>query len=186
MALESGNGRSSGKCPLTSNGHHLHARRCCPHLISFCDVSNKCYRLVGCPKVAIMSDSYSLVRLGTKFWILPIASFIWSCLITFDHVWSCLIMSDHVWSCLIMSDHVWSCLIVSDHVWSCLIVSDHVWSTVAPEILASLSKGATTTTTMQNVDPAVHFMYSRVPALCTNAYFWFIEEHATTLTVVYY
>jgi hypothetical protein len=25
-------GRSSGKCPLTSNGHHLHSRRCCHHL----------------------------------------------------------------------------------------------------------------------------------------------------------
>jgi hypothetical protein len=44
MALESGNGRSSGKCPLTSNGYHLHSRRCCPHLTSFCDVSKKCYR----------------------------------------------------------------------------------------------------------------------------------------------
>jgi hypothetical protein len=48
MALESGNGRSSGICPLTSNSHHLHSRRCCPHLISFCDVSKKCYRWVGC------------------------------------------------------------------------------------------------------------------------------------------
>jgi hypothetical protein len=44
MALKSGIGRSSCKCPLTSNGYHLHSRRCCPHLISFCDVSKKCYR----------------------------------------------------------------------------------------------------------------------------------------------
>jgi uncharacterized protein YjbI with pentapeptide repeats len=43
MALESGNGHSSGKWPLTSNGYDLHSRRCCPHLISFCDVSKICY-----------------------------------------------------------------------------------------------------------------------------------------------
>jgi hypothetical protein len=46
MALESGNGRSSGKCPLTSNGYHLHSRLCCPHLTSVCDVSKKCYIVV--------------------------------------------------------------------------------------------------------------------------------------------
>jgi hypothetical protein len=38
MALESGNGCSRGKCSLTSNSNHLHSRRYCPHLISFCDV----------------------------------------------------------------------------------------------------------------------------------------------------
>jgi hypothetical protein len=43
MALKSGNGRSSGKCLLTSNGHHKHSRQCCHHLVSFCDVSKKCY-----------------------------------------------------------------------------------------------------------------------------------------------
>jgi hypothetical protein len=47
MALEAGNGCSSGKFPLTSNGYHQHSRRCCPHLISFCDVSKKCYRSLG-------------------------------------------------------------------------------------------------------------------------------------------
>jgi hypothetical protein len=30
---------------LTENVcHHLHSRRCCHHLVSFCDVSKKCYR----------------------------------------------------------------------------------------------------------------------------------------------
>jgi hypothetical protein len=52
MALESGNGSSSGKCPLTSNGYHLHSRRCCPHLTSFCDVSKKCYH---CSRLTICS-----------------------------------------------------------------------------------------------------------------------------------
>jgi hypothetical protein len=47
MALESGNGRSSGKCLLTSNDHHLHLRQCCPHLISFCDVSKNVIVVVG-------------------------------------------------------------------------------------------------------------------------------------------
>jgi hypothetical protein len=47
MALESGNGRSSGKCPLTSNGYHLHSRSTVlPPLDPkpLCDVSKKCYR----------------------------------------------------------------------------------------------------------------------------------------------
>jgi hypothetical protein len=39
MALLSGTGRLNVKCPLTSNGHHLHSRRCCQHLVSLCDVS---------------------------------------------------------------------------------------------------------------------------------------------------
>jgi hypothetical protein len=34
MALELGNGHWSGKYQLTSNGHHLHSTRCCPHLTS--------------------------------------------------------------------------------------------------------------------------------------------------------
>jgi hypothetical protein len=84
-------------------------------------------------------------------------------------------LSNHVWStvgrkyyqvwlkCLIMSDRVWtSFLIMSDHVWSCLIMFDQL----SAEILASLIKGfpttTRTTTTKQNVDPAVHFVYSRV------------------------
>jgi hypothetical protein len=103
--------------------------------------------------------------------------------IKFDCVWTCLnmsdkylIMSNHVWStigrhttkfdqivwsCLIMSNHVWSCLIMSDRVfWSCLIMFDQL----SAEIRASLIKGfpRTTTTTKQNVDPAVYYVYSRV------------------------
>jgi hypothetical protein len=63
-----------------------------------------------------------------------------------------------------VSNPVWSCLIqVSDHVWSCLIIFDQL----SAEILASLIKGfpttrTTTTTTKQNVDPAVYYVYSRV------------------------
>jgi hypothetical protein len=59
MALESGNGRSSGKCPLTSNGYHLHSRRCCHHLTSFCDVSKKCYR---CSRLVESTRSRSITE----------------------------------------------------------------------------------------------------------------------------
>jgi hypothetical protein len=46
---------------------------------------------------------------------------------------------------------------------------------LSAEILASLIKGfprtTTTTTTKQNVDPAVHFVYSRVK-ICPVAYYY--------------
>jgi hypothetical protein len=89
--------------------------------------------------------------------------------IKFNRVWTCLNMSDKI------SDHVWSTvgrnttkLIVSDRVWSsfrsCLIMFDQL----SADILASLIKSfprTTRTTTMQNVEPAVHFVYSRVKFL---------------------
>jgi hypothetical protein len=65
MALESGNGRSNGKCPLTSNDNHLHSRWCSPQLISFCDVSKKNYRCsrlahVGLAAILDMTRRYSI------------------------------------------------------------------------------------------------------------------------------
>jgi hypothetical protein len=48
---------------------------------------------------------------------------------------------------------------------------------LSAEILASLIKGfptttTTTTTTKQNVDPAVHFVYSRVKMVCIHGTNW--------------
>jgi hypothetical protein len=71
MALESGNGRSSGKCPLTSNGYHLHSRLCCPHLTSFCNVSKKCYRcsrLLSRFRWRARSNQVTAVRAANARW----------------------------------------------------------------------------------------------------------------------
>jgi hypothetical protein len=76
-ANRSGNGRSSGKCPLTSNGHHLHSRRCCFHLISFCDVSKKCYRCSRLFKAKKTSFQPTFVVTYTKL-----------CSFSIDNLWA--------------------------------------------------------------------------------------------------